>query len=162
MSESHQLPSVYLETTIPSYLAARESQELRTRGKQQATREWWDHRRSDFTLYVSEFVLIECQAGDSEVAQKRMDILHGIPLLEGIIPANDIARNLVARLSLPDKAAIDAAHIAICVVNGIDFLLTWNFTHIANAALRPMIEGVCDAFGYACPVICSPEELMGY
>ena len=156
------MPSVYLETTIPSYLAARESPDLRTLGKQQATHEWWDQRRSDFTLYVSEFVLIECQAGNEEVAQKRIDILRGIPLLDAIAPANDIARTLVAQLSLPAKATIDAAHIAICVVNGIDFLLTWNFTHIANAALRPMIEKVCDSYGYAYPVICSPEELMEY
>jgi hypothetical protein len=154
------LPSVYLETTIPSYLAARDSSDLRTLGKQQATREWWDLRRNDFDLYVSEYVLIECQAGDPDLADKRIEILSDIPLLKAIHPANDIAKTLVAQLSLPEKAAIDAAHIAVCVINGIDFLLTWNFTHIANAALRPMIERVCDSFDFECPVICSPEELM--
>lgn len=154
------MPSVYLETTIPSYLAARNSTDLRTLGKQQATREWWDLRKFDFDLYISEYVLIECQAGDPELASKRIEILNEIPLLKTIPPANEIAKTLIARLSLPDKAAVDAAHIAVCVVNNIEFLLTWNFTHIANAVHRPMIERVCNTFGYECPVICSPEELM--
>lgn len=104
--------------------------------------------------------MIESQAGDPEAAVRRIEILKGIPLLELKDPANLITQSLIAELSLPDKAAADAAHIAICIVNGIDFLLTWNFTHIANAAFRPMIEHVCDSYEFGCPVICSPEELM--
>jgi hypothetical protein len=154
------LPSVYLETTIPSYLTSRESTDLLLSAKQQITREWWDRRRNDFDLYISEVVLIEAQAGDPEAAARRFEILREIPLLEAKAPADEIAQTLVAELSLPGKAAADAAHIAICIVNGVDFLLTWNFTHIANAAFRPMIEMVCDSFDYGCPVICSPEELM--
>lgn len=152
--------TVYLETTIPSYLAARDSSDLRTLGKQQATREWWDIRRNDFDLFISEFVVVEAQAGDVEAAAKRMELLSGIPLLEVSLAADQIARILANELSLPEKANADAAHLAVCVVNNVDFLLTWNFTHIANAAFRPKIEEVCDTLGYDCPIICSPEELM--
>jgi hypothetical protein len=154
------LPSVYLETTIPSYLAARDSSDVRTLAKQQITREWWDLRRSDFDLFISEFVVVEAQAGDVEAAAKRMELLSGIRLLEVSVAADQIARTLANELSFPEKANADAAHLAVCVVNGVDFLLTWNFTHIANAAFRPKIEEVCDSFGYDCPIICSPEELM--
>lgn len=154
------MPSVYLETTIPSYLAARDRGEVRILAKQQITREWWDLRRNDFDLFISEFVVVECQAGDVEAAARRLELLAEISLLEVSVAADQIARILVNELSLPEKAAADAAHIAVCVVNGIDFLLTWNFTHIANAAFRPKIEQVCNSFGYDCPIICSPEELM--
>jgi predicted nucleic acid-binding protein len=154
------LQSVYLETTIPSYLAARDSSDVRMLAKQQITREWWDLRRSEFELFVSEFVVAESQAGDVEAAARRLALLAKIPLLEVTLEADQIAGILANELSLPKKATADAAHIAVCVVNGIDFLLTWNFTHIANAAFRPKIEQVCDSFGYDCPIICSPEELM--
>jgi predicted nucleic acid-binding protein len=124
------------------------------------TREWWDIRRSAFELFISEFVVVECQAGDAEAAAKRLQLLAEIPLLDVTEEADQIARILASELSLPEKAVADAAHIAVCVANGVDFLLTWNFTHIANAAFRPKIEQVCDSFGYDCPIICSPEELM--
>jgi hypothetical protein len=154
------MPSVYLETTIPSYLAARDSTDIRTLGKQQATREWWDVRRNDFKLFVSEAVLVECQSGDPDAVVKRLEVLEGIPLLEQKPPTAEVAEFLLARLSLPKKAAADAVHIAITIVNEVDFLLTWNCTHIANAAFRPIIEEAADIQGCLCPIICTPEELM--
>jgi predicted nucleic acid-binding protein len=149
-----------LETTIPSYLAARDSSEVRMLAKQQVTREWWNFRRNEFDLFVSEFVVVECQAGDADAAAKRLELLVEIPLLDVTEEADEITRILANELSLPEKAAADAAHIAVCIANGVDFLLTWNFTHIANAAFRPKIEQVCDSFGREYPIICSPEELM--
>ena len=103
---------------------------------------------------------MEASAGDPDAAARRLKVLHGIPFLNAKEGSDEIVRALVNELSLPDRAAADAAHIAMCVVNGIDFLLTWNFTHIANAIFRPNIEAVCQSFGYTVPVICSPEELM--
>jgi hypothetical protein len=154
------LPTVYLETTIPSYLTGWPSPDLLTAAKQQVTREWWESRRSDFDLFISQAVLLEASAGDPEAAAKRLEILDGIALLEPKKDTDEIVQALVEGLSLPDGALVDAVHIAICVIHGIDFLLTWNFTHIANAAFRPIIDSVCDSFGYRSPVICSPEELM--
>jgi hypothetical protein len=152
--------SVYLETTIPSYLTAWRSPDLVTAAKQQVTRQWWDNRRRDFDLFVSEVVLIEAAAGDRDAAARRLEILDGVGLLEAKEDSDELVQALVEGLALPEKVAADAAHIALCVVNGIDFLLTWNFTHIANAALRPTIDSICRSFGYEIPVICSPEELM--
>lgn len=154
------MPSVYLETTIPSYLAARDSGDVRMLAKQQITRERWDVRRTEFDLFISEAVFAECQSGDPDAALRRLDLLNGIPLLEQMPPTAQIAEHLIGRLSLPEKAAVDAVHIAIAVANEIDFLLTWNCTHIANAAFRPMIEEVATAYGCMCPIICTPEELM--
>ncbi len=129
--------------------------------KQQTTRQWWDERRQHFDVYISDAVLLEASGGDPDAARRRLDILDGIPVLNPLPEADEIALALVDRLALPDRALADSAHIAICVVHGIDYLLTWNCTHIANATYQPIINGVCDDFGYAMPVICTPDQLMG-
>jgi len=125
--------SVYLETTIPSYLTAWRSPELSMAAKQQTTREWWDECRKTFELYISDIVLLEASGGDSDAAMRRLELLENIPVLSPQVEADDIASSLVERLALPDRALADAAHIALCIVHGIDYLLTWNCTHIANA-----------------------------
>ncbi|MCC6493666.1 MAG: type II toxin-antitoxin system VapC family toxin [Pirellulales bacterium] len=153
------MPSVYLETTIPSYLTAWRSPELVMAARQQITREWWDSRRQDFELFVSQLVIDEASAGDSTAATRRLEALEGITLLEFGDDANALSKLLIRQLSLPVRAESDAVHIALAVVNGMDYLLTWNCTHIANATLRPRIEEACRAFGYRMPVICTPEEL---
>lgn len=154
------MASVYLETTIPSYLTAWRSPELVMAARQQITREWWDNRRFDFDLYVSQLVIDEASAGDPVAAARRLEVLEGIPLLSAHDEIDILADALLEELQLPDRAAADALHIALAVVNGIDFLLTWNCTHIANAALRPVIQYVCRSRGHESPVICTPEELM--
>ncbi len=153
--------SVYLETTIPSYLTAWRSPELSMAAKQQITRQWWDERRRHFDLFISDAVLLEAGGGDPDAARRRLAVLEGIPVLEPLRETDEIALALVDRLALPDRALADAAHIAICIVHGIDYLLTWNCTHIANATYQPIIGDVCDDFGYAMPVICTPDQLMG-
>ena len=153
-------PRVYLETTIPSYLAARPSRDLVRAAHQQITAEWWDQRRSKYELFISQVVVRECEAGDPVAAAERMDLICKLALIEETDEAVALARTLIDRVPLPEKAAVDALHIAVAVVNGMDFLLTWNCTHIANATLRGRIESVCLGEGYAVPVICTPEELM--
>ena len=152
--------TVYLETTIPSYLTAELSRDLLTAGHQSVTREWWDARRSHFELYVSEIVIQEARGGDQRMARKRLEVMAGIPALGLTQASRDLAKELVARGALPRKAAVDALHIAIASVSGMEFLLTWNCAHIANAALRPRIDAMCRAHGLEPPVICTPEELM--
>ena len=154
------MASVYLETTIPSYLTAWGSPELVMAARQQITRDWWDNRRHDFELFVSQLVIDEASAGDSDAAARRLEILDGIPLLEPQDDTDVLVESRIRDLSLPDRAAADAVHIALSVVNGMDFLLTWNCTHIANAAFRPAIESACRSLGYEVPVICTPEELL--
>lgn len=151
-------PTVYVETTIPSYLTAWPSRDLVRAAHQQITREWWAHR-DGFDLYTSRLVVQECQAGDEHAAADRLAALQGIPLLEQTPEAADLADALVRDVPLPQKAAADALHIATAAINGMEYLLTWNCTHIANAALRPRIEAVCRAAGFEPPLICTPEEL---
>jgi len=153
-------PRVYLETTIPSYLTAWPSRDLVRAAHQQITRDWWDRRRAEFELYISQVVLRECQAGDATAAAERLKILQDLPLLEQTEEATRLAQALVDRVPLPERAAVDALHVAIATVHGVDYLLTWNCTHIANATLRDPIESVCRENGYEPPAICTPDELL--
>jgi hypothetical protein len=153
-------PRVYLETTVPSYLTAWLSRDLIRAAHQQITREWWERRRADFELFISQLVLRECRAGDPDAAAERLKVLLDLPLLEETEEAVALAAALVAQAALPDRASADALHIAIAAANGIEYLLTWNCTHIANAELRGQIEAVCREHGFEPPVICTPEELL--
>jgi len=153
-------PRVYLETTIPSYLTAWPSRDLVRAAHQQITRDWWDRRRAVFELYISQVVLRECQAGDATAAAERLKVLQDLPLLEQTEEATRLAQALVDRVPLPERAAVDALHVAIAAVHGVDYLLTWNCAHIANATLRDPIESVCRENGYEPPAICTPDELL--
>lgn len=152
---------LYLETTIPSYLAARPSRDLIRAGHQQLTREWWENRRNAFDIFISQFVLDEATAGDAQAAQARLDVLKGLPLLDITEEVGGLAAELMKALALPKRAATDAIHISLAAVHQMHFLLTWNCAHIANAEMAVVIESVCGRHGLSCPVICTPEELMG-
>ena len=155
------MPTVYLETSVISYLAARPSGDLVTAAHQQVTALWWRTRRRDFELFVSQLVLDECAAGDSEAADRRRGLLRDLPSLDMDPEVTDLARHVVATVPIPDRAAADALHIAVSVRHGIDYLLTWNCAHIANAELRPRIDLACIARGYRPTILCTPEELAG-
>jgi predicted nucleic acid-binding protein len=150
-----------LETTIPSYLTSRPSRDLIIAGHQQITREWWEKQGNDFQLYISQLVVDEASAGDATAARERLNVLQEIPLLDITPEVAELAADLVASGKIPRKAATDAAHIAIAAVHGMDFLLTWNCVHIANAVNAKAIALICRFKGWECPVICTPEELMG-
>ena len=153
--------TVYLETSIVSYLAARRSRDLVTAARQQVTREWWARRRTAFVVYVSEAVIAEARVGDPAAAARRTEILADLPLLDITPEATRLARTLADALQLPRRAAADAVHIATAAFHSLDFLLTRNSTHIANAELRPSVERACRDSGYAPPILCTPDELMG-
>lgn len=153
-------PRVYLETTIPSYLTAWPSRDLVRAAHRQITREWWERRRSQFELFISQVVVRECQAGDPAAASERLVVVQDLPLLEQTEAATGLAQALLEQVPLPERAAVDALHIAVAAVHGMDYLLTWNCTHLANAALRDPIESVCRASGYEPPAICTPEGLL--
>jgi hypothetical protein len=152
---------VCLETTIPSYLTAWPSRDLIIAGHQQLTKEWWRARRNEFDLYISQFVLDEASAGDAQAAQERLVILKPLPLLDISDTVLELASAILEEGIIPVKAARDAAHIAVSAVHGIDFLLTWNCAHIANAQIVKRVQAICTRQGFPCPLICTPEELMG-
>ena len=122
-------------------------------GHQQITRDWWDRRRGDFQLYISQFVLDEAAPGDSVAASVRMKALRSIPLLDVTPDVVELASGTLRSGKIPRKAATDAAHIAIAAVHGMDFLVTWNCVHIANAVISKFLASICRNHGYECPVI---------
>lgn len=153
--------TVYIETSIVSYLTARPSSDLLAVAWQKATLDWWDTQRDRFDLYISDIVLDEAGKGDSEAAARRLDALSGIPVLAITEAVLTLSKALIKEAALPIKALDDSLHIALPAVHGIDYLLTWNCRHIDNAEMKPIIRSVCTANGFTCSEICTPQELMG-
>lgn len=160
-SEQQAKPTVYVETTVVSYLTAWPSRDLVRAAHQQITREWWDTQRGLFDLFASELVIRESSAGDSTAAQQRLQALADVPLLAVTDAATELAAHLVQAGALPKKSTADALHVAIAAVNGIDYLLTWNCRHLANAVMRNTIEAACIERGFRPATICTPEALTG-
>jgi hypothetical protein len=153
--------SVYLETTIISYLTARKPKDLIQAARQEVTKQWWEKRRHDFELFVSQVVAREANAGDPDAAARRPEVIGTIRMLDITEETVRLAATLIDRAALPAKATDDAMHVALSAVHGIDFLLTWNCTHLANAELKGTIENVVSNAGFRAPVICTPDELLG-
>jgi len=153
-------PKVYIETSIPSYLTARPSNDIRVVANQNITIEWWETRRSSFELFISEFVIAEASLGNPESAKKRLEAIAELSELSTSNEVRVLAKALISDGPIPTKAEVDALHIAVAAVNGIEYLLTWNCTHIANAIMRPKIEEICRQQGVEPPIICTPQELM--
>jgi predicted nucleic acid-binding protein len=152
--------AVYLETSVIGYATSRPSRDLVVAGHQQVTREWFAVRAHAYELFISQLVATEAAGGDAEAADERAAFLQGIPRLAITDAAGELAAMLVASGAVPRKAGEDALHIAAAAVHGVDYLLTWNCKHIANATMRQAIERLCRQAGYEPPVICTPEELM--
>nr|VFK55930.1 MAG: hypothetical protein BECKTUN1418E_GA0071001_10351 [Candidatus Kentron sp. TUN] len=182
--------TVYVETSVLSYLTVRSSNDLRAMANQNTTTEWWETRRPNYSVFASDLVISEASRGHPEASRRRLAAIADLPLLQGIgktkilenrcvyrkltpcqpwreAPTCSISENvraltkaLIESHALPEKAEADAYHVAIAAVNGVAYLLTWNCTHIANARTRPKIETTCRIFGYEPPVICTPLELM--
>lgn len=153
-------PRLYLETTIAGYLMSRPTRDVITAAHQEITREWWANRRRDFALFTSQVVIQEAGTGDPNASAQRLAILKDIPMLEVSKDARAFARRLMKQVPLPARAAVDGLHIALAVVHKMEYLLTWNCAHIANAELRNRIETVGVARGHRAPIICTPEELL--
>jgi len=152
--------TVYIETSILGYLTARSTRNLILAANIEITKEWWELRRSTFTLYTSQAVVNEVAKGDIQIAAQRLEILRGFPLLELNQAVRDLAAQFLARSNLPSKADIDAIHIAAATVHGLDYLLTWNCKHIANAQIQGKLAEISLDFGYELPLLCTPYELL--
>lgn len=153
-------PRVYIETSVVSYLTAWPSRELVMAANQQVTRDWWQ-RRGRFELVTSQLVVDEASRGDSVAAEQRLDVLRNLDVLRITTESGQLARTLIESYSLPQSALDDALHIAVAAIHGIDYLLTWNCKHIANAELAERIRSTAESYGCGCPKICVPSELMG-
>ncbi len=151
---------VYIETSVVSYLTNRRSRDMVIAAHQELTLQWWEERAAAFALVVSELVREEAGRGDPVASGGRLAVIAELPVLKMSDDAVSLASRLVSSGPIPSSSAADALHIALAAINGIDYLLTWNCKHLANAAHRSRIETLVEEAGYACPIICTPEELM--
>ena len=155
-------PTIYIETSVVSYLVGWLNQrDLKVAHNQQFTREWWLRRRENFELFTSPIVVDEAQKGDSALAEERLRYLASLAVLKVTAEARSLANDLLRFTSIPRKAELDALHIAIAAVSGMDYLLTWNCTHMANAEILPRVYEVCRGARYEPPFVCTPLELLG-
>jgi hypothetical protein len=153
--------TVYIETSILGYLTARPSRDIIVAANIEITREWWNTRRSDFQLYSSQAVWKETTQGDAKIASQRLEIFSNLSLLNLNQSVLDLAEQFLGRSNLPAKADIDAVHIAVATVHGMDYLLTWNCKDIANAQIQRKLAEISIDFGYELPILCTPYELLG-
>ena len=151
--------SVYIESSVISYLVARPSRDVVITARQTITETWWFEHRAEFDLYISTLVIQEVGKGDIKAAEKRLNAVEGIPLLATSPEAQHLAEDLITEGAVPAKSVEDALHIGLASAAGIDFLLTWNFKHINNAHTKAAITTVVESHGFVCPILCSPEEL---
>ena len=154
-------PTIYLESSVISYLTSRPNRDLVIAGRQAVTFDWWENHRQRFELRISILVEEEIGRGDPSAAQLRLETVADIPSLTISDEATRIADLLLAKNAVPKGSEEDALHIGIAAAQGVDFLLTWNFKHINNAETKATITQIVESCGYACPQICSPEELGG-
>lgn len=155
------METVYLETSFVSYLVARRSQDVIIAGHQATTADWWANRRSLFECFMSQVVIDEASAGDPDEITKRLAVLSTLSALEVTTDAESLTLAILSAGMLPARAIRDAAHVAVATVHGIDYLLTWNCKHLANAQITRRIALVCVQMGFRMPVVCTPLELMG-
>lgn len=155
------METVYLETTVVGSIAGRIHPNPDIASRQRKTRRWWETARTDHRIVISHLVLDECQAGDSTAARERLDEIDELDRLDTTDDARNLAAALMAAGAIPESEPRDALHVPIATVHGVQYLVTWNFKHIANATRRGRINGVCRDNGYEPPIICTPEELAG-
>jgi len=154
------MKSVYIESSVISYITARPSRDIVTSARQTITIEWWEEYKDTFDTFISELVIEEIGSGDLAAAKRRLSVIEKIPVLEATENSVKLAKALIIENAVPESSTEDALHISIAAVQRIDFLLTWNFKHINNANTRDKISKVITQWDYTCPVLCSPEELI--
>ena len=152
-------PTVYIETTILGHLTSRLPNDLIVAGNMVATRRWWMKAADRFDLVTANMVLIEASQGDPQASSERLRAAATLRIIPASSAAEGLAELLVTHGALPKKARVDAFHVAMAAVHGIEYLATWNCRHLANAAMRAKIRDICRDGGFNAPVICTPLEL---
>lgn len=155
------METVYIETTIVSYLVATPSRDAILAAHQQLTRQWWQDQRSAYHCLVSGETLVEAARGDAEQARLRLEALKDLPILPITLEVENLADTLLQSGSLPATARSDAIHVAAATLAGVEFLLTWNCRHLANPHLQKQLRALMVARKLTLPEICTPIELGG-
>lgn len=152
-------PTAYIETTVIGHLVGRILADPIVAGRQTVTRQWWPTAIAQYRLIVSKVVADECAAGDSEAAKERLAVLDSLEFIATSPSVDELARRLMSEFAVPKTEPRDAVHISLAAVNGLEYLVTWNFKHIVNPTTRSAIERVCRDAGFVPPMICTPDEL---
>jgi len=154
------MPTLYLETSIISFLRSRPATHVVSAARQLLTQRWWNEERAKYELLTSQFVLDESSRGDPTLVEERLKALAGIPLLEIVPEISVLAQELLSAAVLPARARLDALHISAASYHSVEYLLTWNCAHIANARILPRVRKIVEEHGYAFPIVCTPEEMV--
>jgi hypothetical protein len=153
--------SLYIESTIPSYATAWPSRDTIIAGRQAATVLFWETERHKYDLFISDYVLDEIREGDSAAAQKRLDLVDGIPVYPKTAEVESLAATYKELLGIPDRAKTDCNHLAICVLERINYLLTWNCAHLGLTA-QMKIRDYNEQGGLWIPLLITPDALLPY
>ncbi len=154
-------PKVYIETSVVSYLTGRASRDVVIAGHQQATQSFWQLLTKDLEPYISALVAKEASRGDKTVAQRRQDAVASFAVLPVTPEAERLAQEIIDGKGVPREYPEDALHIALATIGGMDFIATWNFSHINNPFTKMMIRQAVENAGYGCPEIVSPDSFLG-
>jgi len=153
-------PTLYLESTIPSYLTARPSRDVVVLAHQEITREWWKRYIDRYEVYVSEVVFSEVARGDPGAARLRVETIQGFPVLQVTEDIRELARVYLREIPLPSQGLADAMHLALAAWNEMDYVLTWNCRHIAGGRVKRRLAEINPILELRTPTICTPEELL--
>lgn len=153
------METVYIETTILSYLVSRPSRDIIVAARQELTREWWKYSRPGFDCVISQIVLDEISAGDPEHAAKRLERANTLSAIAVTPVCQKLAQKYLVRGYIPKSEIRDALHIAVAVIWKVDYLLTWNCKYIANAHSLRQLRKFSESQGHEFPQVCTPEEL---
>ncbi len=151
--------SVYLESSVVSYYTNRRSRDLVVAAYQEITSDWWEAELPKYDAYISDFVVQEISRGNPVAAQKRMAAVEPFAFLEIPDAVEDLALRYLTEIDIPRRSHVDAFHIATAVLNGMNYIVSWNFHHISNVFVKERIRRINDVQGVETPVICTPEEL---
>ena len=154
-------PTLYMETTIPSYLLAGPSRNKIASVRQEITRAWWEQDATKYSVYISDVVIREAGKGDRKASDKRLTFLQAFPLLDTLPEIESVIVRYIKEKVVPFGSAEDAAHLAFASVHQIQYLCTWNFKHLANVMALRRLREVNDKLGLFTPQVCTPEQLMG-
>jgi len=153
-------PTAYIETTVIGHLVGRMRSDPIVAGRQTVTRQWWPSAIAKYRFFVSKVVADECAAGDPNAAKERLEVVDSLEFIATSPSVDELARKLIDEFAVPKTEPRDAVHISLAAVNGLEYLVSWNFKHIVNPTTRSAIERVCRDAGVIPPMICTPDELM--
>lgn len=151
--------TIYIETTIPSYLTAKPSRDIFQLARQSITQKWWETKRQDYDLVTSDFTVTECRRGDPAAAQRRIECISGIPLLELTEDMFLLSNTYMKFLSIPENSKDDTLHLAACVIKQVDYLLTWNCKHLGPVTMQ-MVQKYNDKHSLFVPILATPEAFF--